>query len=110
MNPESSEKTPSPLDEAAFTRMLRVSGAVLLAASASSFMLQHWEAGNDLARYALLVGHSLLLALAAYFCGLRVNESRGARTFLAIILAIAPATFAVLGGLVYSRFHWEPIP
>jgi hypothetical protein len=89
--------------------MLRVSGAVLLVASASTFMLQQWDAGNDLARYALLVGHSVLLALAAYFCGLRVRESRGARTFLAIILAIVPTTFAVLGGLVYSQFHWEPI-
>lgn len=104
------DPTPRPnLDGEALTRVLRVSGAVLLVASASTFMLQHWGAGNDLARYALLVGHSVLLALAAYFCGLRVNESRGARTFLAIILAIVPTTFAVLGGLVYSRFHWEPI-
>jgi hypothetical protein len=109
MNPGQSEKVRHPLDEAAFTRMLRVAGGVLLFASASTFMLQHWEAGNDLARYALLVGHSVLLALAAYFCGLRVNESRGARTFLALVLAIVPTTFAVLGGLVYSRFHWEPI-
>jgi hypothetical protein len=109
MNPDEFKNARPPLDEAAFTRMLRVSGAVLLVASASTFMLQKWEAGNDLARYAMLVGHSILLALAAYFCGLRVNESRGARTFLAIILAIVPTTFAVLGGLVYSQFHWEPI-
>jgi len=109
MNTEEPVKQRTPIDEAALTRMLRVSGAVLLVASASTFMLQHWGEGNDLGRYALLVGHSVLLALAAYFCGLRVNESRGARTFLALILAIVPTTFAVLGGLVYSRFHWEPI-
>ena len=109
MNHESPNARP-PIDEAAFTRVLRVSGAVLLVASASTFMLQRWGEGNDLARYALLVGHSVLLALAAYFCGLKVNESRGARTFLALILAIAPTTFAVLGGLVYSKFHLEELP
>ena len=108
MNHETDEAR-SPIDEAALTRMLRVSGAVLLVASASTFMLQHWGQGNDLGRYALLVGHSVLLALAAYFCGFKVNESRGARTFLALILAIVPTTFAVLGGLVYSKFHIEPV-
>lgn len=104
------EKARPPIDAAAFTRMLRVSGGVLLIASASTFMLQQWDRGNDLARYALLVGHSVLIAIAAWFCGLRVNESRGARTFLAILLLIVPTTFAVLGGLVYSQFHWETIP
>jgi hypothetical protein len=49
------------------------------------------------------------LAFAAYFCGVRVRESRGARTFLALLLAVVPANFAVLGGLVYSQFRWDPV-
>jgi hypothetical protein len=86
------------------TRLLRIVGAVLLIASASTFMMNRWQAGNDLLRYALLLGHTLVLAAAAYVCGLRVRESRGARTFLAMLLAVVPVNFTVLGGLVYSRF------
>jgi hypothetical protein len=98
------------VDADALTRALRVAGAVLVVASASTFMLQHWESsGNDLARYAMLVGQSLLLALAAYFVGLTVRDGKGARTFLALLLATMPVSFAVLGGLVYSQFHVEPL-
>ncbi|HYQ01424.1 MAG TPA: hypothetical protein VER96_22280 [Polyangiaceae bacterium] len=92
-------------DPDAFTRALRIAGAALVVAAASTFMLQNWQAGNDLMRYAMLVGQSLLLAAAAYFVGLTVREGRSARTFLALVLATIPVSFAVLGGLVYSQFH-----
>jgi hypothetical protein len=88
---------------------LRIAGAVLVVASASTFMLQRWESGNDLLRYAMLVGQSLLLALAAWFVGLTVREGRSARTFLGLVLATIPTSFAVLGGLVYSQFHLEDL-
>ena len=91
----------------ALTRALRIAGAALVVASASTFMLQHWGAGNDLIRYAMLVGQALLLAAAAYFVGLTLREGRSARTFLALVLATIPVSFAVLGGLVYSQFHVE---
>jgi hypothetical protein len=55
----------------------------------------------------MLVGQSLLLAAAAYFVGLSLREGRSARTFLALVLATMPVSFAVLGGLVYSQFHLE---
>jgi hypothetical protein len=100
-------------DPDALTRALRIAGAILVVASASTFMLQHWQAGNDLIRYAMLVGQSLLLAVAAYFVGLTLREGRSARTFLALLLATMPVSFAVLGGLVYSQFHFEalaPLP
>jgi len=95
----------SSFDPEAFTRALRIAGAALVVAAASTFMLQNWQAGNDLMRYAMLVGQSLLLAAAAYFVGLTVREGRSARTFLALVLATIPISFAVLGGLVYSQFH-----
>jgi hypothetical protein len=94
-------------DPDALTRALRIAGAALVVASASTFMLQHWQGGNDMLRYAMLVGQSLLLAAAAYFVGLSLKEGRSARTFLALVLATMPVSFAVLGGLVYSQFHLE---
>jgi len=94
-------------DPDALTRALRIAGAALVVASASTFMLQHWQGGNDLIRYGMLVGQSLLLAAAAYFVGLSLREGRSARTFLALVLATMPVSFAVLGGLVYSQFHLE---
>jgi len=104
-------RAPKPtVDADALTRALRLAGAVMVVASASTFMLQHWDSsGNDLWRYAMLVGQSLLLALAAYFVGLTVREGKSARTFLALVLATMPVSFAVLGGLVYSQFHLEPL-
>jgi hypothetical protein len=106
----SHEPEPRParsFDPDALTRALRIAGAALVVASASTFMLQHWQGGNDLIRYAMLVGQSLLLAAAAYFVGLSLREGRSARTFLALVLATMPVSFAVLGGLVYSQFHLE---
>lgn len=97
-------------DPDALTRALRIAGAALVVASASTFMLQHWGGGNDLLRYAMLAGQSLLLAAAAYFVGLTLREGRSARTFLALVLATMPVSFAVLGGLVYSQFHLEVVP
>lgn len=104
--PEGAAPTRS-FDPEALTRALRIAGAALVVASASTFMLQHWQGGNDLRRFAMLVGQSLLLAAAAYFVGLSLKEGRSARTFLALVLATMPVSFAVLGGLVYSQFHLE---
>lgn len=115
-DPEPAEPVFQParnFDPDALTRALRIAGAALVVASASTFMLQHWGSGNDLLRYAFLVGQSLLLAAAAYFVGLTLREGRSARTFLALVLATMPVSFAVLGGLVYSQFHLEalaPLP
>lgn len=109
LNPPGQASPAHAFDADALTRALRIAGAVLVVASASTFMLQRWDSGNDLLRYAMLVGQSVLLALAAYFVGLTVREGRSARTFLALVLATIPASFAVLGGLVYSQFHLEAL-
>jgi hypothetical protein len=101
------------LDAETLGRALRISGSLLVIASASTFMLQQWSDKDDLFRYFMLLAHGVLLAGAAYVCGLTMREGRGARTALALVLAIVPVTFAVLGGLVYSQFHLEamaPLP
>lgn len=115
LEPEIPQAKPQAADAArafdpdALTRALRIAGAALVVASASTFMLQHWGGGNDLLRYAMLAGQALLLAAAAYFVGLTLREGRSARTFLALVLATMPVSFAVLGGLVYSQFHLEAV-
>lgn len=91
----------------ALTKLLRGAGAVLLMSSAATFLLQRWNAGDDIWRYSLLVVQSVVLVLAAILCAARVRESRGARTLFALSLAMLPAHFGVLGGLIYSRFQWD---
>ena len=88
----------------ATTQVMRFGGALMLTAAASSFMLQHWQDGGSATRYAYLLGHTLLLALSGIVCGLRMRESRAARTFFALVLASTPVHFAVLGGMLRSVF------
>lgn len=103
------EKKPNGFDAEAFTRALRISGAVLVVAAASTFMLQNWvESGNDLVRYAMLVTQSLFLFGTAWFVGITVRESRSARTLLALVLGTVPICFTVAGALLYSQVHpWD---
>ena len=88
-------------------RVLRVVGGAFLLASASSFLLNKWEEGTDLLRYGMLLLNTVLLVVAALFCGFNVKDSRGARTFLGLVLAIIPINAAVVGGLLYSQFAMD---
>jgi hypothetical protein len=91
----------------ALSQILRVLGAVVLIASASTFLIQRWEGGNDIQRYLTLLAHTAMLSVAGFFCGIGIKESKGARTFLGLVLAEIPIHFGVLGGLLYSRFAWD---
>jgi hypothetical protein len=83
---------------------LRTLGAVLVIAATSTFMVQQWDAGGDVIRYLTLLTLTALLTGAGLVCGLSIRESRGARTFLALVVASVPVHFAVLGGLLQSQF------
>ncbi len=89
------------------TRILRTIGAGVLIASASSFLVHQWEAGNDIQRYLALLAHTAVLCAAGFFYGLRIQDSKSARTFLAVAAALVPAHFCILGGLVYSQLSLD---
>lgn len=101
------DRGPAPLG---MPRVLRFVGGGLLVAAASTFMVHHWKAGDDIARYLWLVGLTWSVCATGWFCGLRLADGRGARTLLGLVLAIAPVHFAVLGGLLYSQFALDPTP
>ena len=83
-------------------RALRAMGAAVLLASAGAFLLQGWGAIDHIFRYYGFLGFTVVIALAAFFCGLRIKEDKGARTLLAIAAAIIPVHFCQLGALLYS--------
>ncbi len=89
------------------SRFLRILGAIVWIAAASVYLVQNWDTGSDIERYFLLLAHSVAQVGAAFFCGLQIRESKGARTFLGLTLATMPIHFAVLGGLLYSRLSWD---
>ncbi len=85
-------------------RILRVLGAGIIASCASIFLFQRWGVGNDIQRYLFLLAFTSVLPAGGFFCGLKLKESKGARTLLGLTLAVTPVNFAVLGGLLYSQF------
>ncbi|NVK42422.1 MAG: hypothetical protein HWE39_14375 [Oceanospirillaceae bacterium] len=84
-------------------QLLRVTGASALLIAMYSFLVQGWQDGNDLLRYGLLLGHSLLLCGAGLASGHWLQEPRGARLLTSLALVSVPANFAILGAFVYSQ-------
>lgn len=94
----------------ALARILRGLGAAVLVAAASVFLLQRWTSGDDLLRYAALIGLTGVFGAAGIACGLVLKESKAARTLLALVMGLVPVHAAVLGGFIYSRFGPAAIP
>lgn len=91
----------------ALTRVLRTLGAGVVAASATTFLFQQWDSGDDLTRYFALLAQSGVLAAIGFFCAVWIRESKSARTFMALAAGMVPALFCILGGLVYSQFSLD---
>ena len=89
------------------SKVFRFLGALLVVAATSTFMLQQWHAGDSVTRYLTLLAMTVSLVAAGVFCGVGVRESRGARTFFALVIAAIPVHFAVLGGLLQSQLPWD---
>lgn len=93
-----------------YARWLRITGAVILVASASSFLFRNWDVGSGLLRYGLLLVETLLLTGGAYYCGVTLGESKGSRTLLALVSGLTTILFAALGGFVLSSFFPGMVP
>jgi hypothetical protein len=111
--PATLSRPPKPAEAAGAVRadrvamLLRLLGALLLVSAAGTFLVQHWNAGNDVQRYLLLLGQAVVLAGAGVYAGLGLSEPKSARTFLGLVLAVTPVHFGVLAALVYSRFSLD---
>lgn len=86
------------------TQLLRVCGSLVLVASVSTFLLQRWEGQSDVVKYFFLLAHTVMAVCAGLLCATTIRESRAARTFLLVALAVVPVNYAVTGGFVYSAF------
>ncbi len=91
-------------------RLLRGLGAVVLVASLSVFLFQGWSGAGDLGRYGLLLAQTVLLMATGFASARWLGEPKGARVFVGVALVAVVASFAVLGGLVWSQFQWLGAP
>ena len=78
-------------DTKLISRLLRAIGAIIIVASASTFLFQHWTPGSDLQRYLLLLGFtSVLYMAAAWFARSYLrNDPVRLRFFILLLLAMA---------------------
>jgi hypothetical protein len=86
-------------------QLMRGMGALIIITSALAFIQQSWSVANVLTRYYSFLGFSGLLCAAGFFCGVRNDDDRGARTLLTLASAMTPALFAVLGGMLLRHFN-----
>lgn len=84
--------------------MLRMAGVFAILLSLYSFLMRGWEGSDDLVRYMLLLGHTVLLATMGLGSGHFLKEAKGARVLLIMALVSVVAAFAVLGGFFYAEF------
>ena len=86
-----------------FPSLLRIAGTGALLIAMYSFLVKGWENGNDIIRYALMLGHTGIIAAIGLASGHWLKESKGARLLLTLAVVSVPANFAVLGALIYSK-------
>jgi hypothetical protein len=92
---------------ATLSEALHITGAAVLLASMSVFLLQGWSEGNDIRRYLLLLTQTGLLTAAGFAMSHGLKEAKGARIFFGLALVSVPANFTILGALLYSVFQWD---
>lgn len=107
MNAETLTGSASP--SGTLPRLLRGSGAAVIVAALSLFLFQQWGNGDDIHRYLLLLGQTLVLAASGFACVRWLQETKGARTFLALAVAAVPVNFAILGALLHSRWIGQAV-
>ena len=82
--------------------ILRGFGAAAILFSLYSFMVRGWDGSSDLIRYAMLLGHTGLLALVALASGHFFKEGKGPRLLLMLALVSVPVNFSIIGAFILS--------
>lgn len=83
-------------------KAMRWLGGIILSTAALTFIIQGWNDLNSVERYYSFVQFSFVMTLCGIFCGVKVKEDKGARTFLGLATAMVPALFCQLGAMVLS--------
>ena len=98
--------TDNPLQEQAgkLARLMRGLGSITIIAAAASFLIQRWDGLQHLTRYFSFLGFTAILAGLGLYCGLRLRESKSARTLLALGGGLIVVNTAQLAALIYSYF------
>ncbi|MCB0324180.1 MAG: hypothetical protein KDD69_11435 [Bdellovibrionales bacterium] len=81
---------------------LRRLGGVLLAAAAGTFLVQGWLGGDSMQRYFTFAGFTAVLIAAALLTGIRLQDTKGARVYVAVTLGALPALMAQLGAILLA--------
>lgn len=84
-------------------QLLRWIGGISLLGSAIAFLLGGWMNAEPLIRYYSFFALTSALSIAGIFCGMRLKEDKGARTFLSLGTAFIPVLFCQLGALVFAQ-------
>lgn len=82
---------------------LRFIGVMVLVAAVATFMSQRWTEMSHLTRYFSFLGFTAFVCGAGLLCGLKIGESKGARTLLGAVVTFIPVHCAQLGAILYSR-------
>ncbi|MCB0355220.1 MAG: hypothetical protein KDD64_16930 [Bdellovibrionales bacterium] len=82
--------------------ILRRTGVAVLVAASMVFLMQRWDALDQIGRYLSFLGFSVSLALIGVFCALQLRDGKAARALLMIAMLSVPIHFAQLGGFIYS--------
>jgi hypothetical protein len=88
---------------------LRIFGAGATVAAIAIFLFNHWDSGNDLTRYAMLLGQTVLLSMLGFLTSRFLGEPKSARVFIALGLVSTAASCTVLGALLYSTVQWDAV-
>ena len=90
--------------------IFRFLGSCLLLAGAVIYMLEGWYEVDHIFRYLKFLGVTSLLSIAGVLTAVKLNEHKGARTYLVLAAAAIPVNFCQLGALLYSTMPHSFVP
>jgi len=88
-------------------QLFRWIGSLLLLGAGASFMLEGWQDFGSELRYLLFLAYVVGLAGLGVLLGWRVNEDKGARTFLSLAVAGIAAQSSQLGAMIHAMVSTE---